>query len=416
MSTIPRKAENDRMLETNIDDLVIVDFADEGSDVCSDLCKMNTTINDASTHFKLRKSDLDNAIAESVGSFATIKDSIQALLEKLKLTKIESPVKGFGFNDTCIDNITEFSHNTNVKRSQEVVILKESPNVLANYEVPWWSSESSSEWDSDLDWNEPRFGSDCHHDYINRLIGSDANVSDDDSMSDNGGSVCNGRSQANSKVSCCNGGVPCDSKGFEKPNVISRSSCLSGQKNFSWWSSRRHPFNQKHCKCDCGHCPHFKCLIGQVQLPPVTQRCWRDGGSQSSSGVSSSKISKSVVACDCSHPKHAKYKARDVLMGKGQLKLALYINCGLLTIHVEKGKRLQSRKTEFCNSYVKIEIIPKHWRKPSCRTMPTKKTNQPFFDQKFSLQVLCMVSRSDFQYLCTYIYQISDFFAFLLLK
>lgn len=41
----------------------------------------------------------------------------------------------------------------------------------------------------------------------------------------------------------------------------------------------------------------------------------------------------------------------------GQLQLAVYLNSGLLTIHVQSARYLKSNNGKFCNSYVKVTAI-----------------------------------------------------------
>ncbi|XP_037781086.1 uncharacterized protein LOC119577575 [Penaeus monodon] len=83
-----------------------------------------------------------------------------------------------------------------------------------------------------------------------------------------------------------------------------------------------------------------------------------------------------------------KYRARDVLAGKGQLKLAVYENFGLLTIHIIEARKLKSRYSSVCNPYVKISLVPDCVERTFCRTPLIRATNAPSFDQKFSFDFL----------------------------
>ncbi|XP_069173026.1 uncharacterized protein [Procambarus clarkii] len=83
-----------------------------------------------------------------------------------------------------------------------------------------------------------------------------------------------------------------------------------------------------------------------------------------------------------------KYRARDVLQSKGQLKIAVYENFGLLTIHVMAARRLKSRLCSVCNPYVKISLVPDSEERTFCRTPLVRATNSPIFDQKFSFDFL----------------------------
>ncbi|XP_050702250.1 uncharacterized protein LOC126988248 isoform X2 [Eriocheir sinensis] len=83
-----------------------------------------------------------------------------------------------------------------------------------------------------------------------------------------------------------------------------------------------------------------------------------------------------------------KYRAGEVLQGKGQLKLAVYENYGLLTIHIMEGRKLKSRLSSVCNPYVKISLVPDSQERTFCRTPLLRATNAPHFDQKFSFDFL----------------------------
>ncbi|KAK8383107.1 hypothetical protein O3P69_011550 [Scylla paramamosain] len=83
-----------------------------------------------------------------------------------------------------------------------------------------------------------------------------------------------------------------------------------------------------------------------------------------------------------------KYRAGEVLQGKGQLKLAVYENYGLLTIHIMEARKLRSRLSSVCNPYVKISLVPDSQERTFCRTPLLRATNTPHFDQKFSFRLL----------------------------
>ncbi|XP_043211684.1 uncharacterized protein LOC122376073 [Amphibalanus amphitrite] len=48
-------------------------------------------------------------------------------------------------------------------------------------------------------------------------------------------------------------------------------------------------------------------------------------------------------------------KSRDLFQPRGHLKLRIYENCGLLTVHVMRARKLRSRSAELCNVYVKVQ-------------------------------------------------------------
>ncbi|XP_066956029.1 uncharacterized protein [Macrobrachium rosenbergii] len=97
---------------------------------------------------------------------------------------------------------------------------------------------------------------------------------------------------------------------------------------------------------------------------------------------------RSVKKCTTTRKVTKKYRARDVLQGKGQLKLAVYENYGLLTIHIIEAKKLRSRLSSVCNPYVKISLVPDTEERTFCRTPLVRATNAPHFDQKFSFDFL----------------------------
>ncbi|XP_064101580.1 uncharacterized protein LOC135212112 [Macrobrachium nipponense] len=97
---------------------------------------------------------------------------------------------------------------------------------------------------------------------------------------------------------------------------------------------------------------------------------------------------RSVKKCSTTRKVTKKYRARDVLQGKGQLKLAVYENFGLLTIHIIEAKKLRSRLSSVCNPYVKISLVPDTEERTFCRTPLVRATNAPHFDQKFSFDFL----------------------------
>ncbi|XP_068214419.1 uncharacterized protein [Palaemon carinicauda] len=97
---------------------------------------------------------------------------------------------------------------------------------------------------------------------------------------------------------------------------------------------------------------------------------------------------RSARKCTSTRKVTKKYRARDVLQGKGQLKIAVYENYGLLTIHIIEAKKLRSRLSSVCNPYVKISLVPDTEERTFCRTPLVRATNAPQFDQKFSFDFL----------------------------
>ncbi|ELU05125.1 hypothetical protein CAPTEDRAFT_228128 [Capitella teleta] len=73
---------------------------------------------------------------------------------------------------------------------------------------------------------------------------------------------------------------------------------------------------------------------------------------------------------------------------KGQLKVSVYMNHGLLTVHLDQGKDLQSKHAAECSPYAKVSLMPDSLRRTKCRTDVINSTNNPGFDEKFSFELL----------------------------
>ncbi|XP_013782542.1 uncharacterized protein LOC106466785 [Limulus polyphemus] len=93
---------------------------------------------------------------------------------------------------------------------------------------------------------------------------------------------------------------------------------------------------------------------------------------------------KSGVLSITSPTKPLKYKAKDVLSGKAKMKLSIYKNCGLVTVHVMRAAYLSHRYRQV-NAYVKVSIYPEEGQQTSWKTSIVKGSNNPVFDQKLSL-------------------------------
>ncbi|XP_052222379.1 uncharacterized protein LOC127838592 isoform X1 [Dreissena polymorpha] len=76
-----------------------------------------------------------------------------------------------------------------------------------------------------------------------------------------------------------------------------------------------------------------------------------------------------------------------VLQSNGQLKVSAYMNFGLLTVHVIQGRQLSTKWKPTCDSFVKLSIIPDDGKKPKCKTEIMYGSNNPVYDQKFSLEL-----------------------------
>ncbi|XP_063235064.1 uncharacterized protein LOC134537975 [Bacillus rossius redtenbacheri] len=73
---------------------------------------------------------------------------------------------------------------------------------------------------------------------------------------------------------------------------------------------------------------------------------------------------------------------------RGELELAVYANSGLLTIHVIRGWNLHKNGGNSCNAYVKVNLVPSCEERTFHRTSVQRDTSDPWFDQKFSFEVL----------------------------
>ncbi|XP_054715368.1 uncharacterized protein LOC129224846 [Uloborus diversus] len=88
-------------------------------------------------------------------------------------------------------------------------------------------------------------------------------------------------------------------------------------------------------------------------------------------------------------PKKAtKYKSRDVLSGKGKLKLKIYYNSGLVTVHIMRAAKLNWTLGKELNSYVKVCLVPDESKRVHWRTPVQKAQKHPRYDTKFSFEAL----------------------------
>lgn len=73
---------------------------------------------------------------------------------------------------------------------------------------------------------------------------------------------------------------------------------------------------------------------------------------------------------------------------KGQVKLSVYVNYGLLTIHVMQARHLNCKHKDTCDTFVKLSLAPDESRRTRCKTEVIYDTNHPVFDEKFSFELL----------------------------
>jgi Ca2+-dependent lipid-binding protein len=81
--------------------------------------------------------------------------------------------------------------------------------------------------------------------------------------------------------------------------------------------------------------------------------------------------------------KHQKKANMDI---NGRLKIAMYNNSGLLTVHVIQARQLRQTSSERCDSYVRVTMLPDHEQRLKCQTSIIKDTNNPIYDEKFSFE------------------------------
>ncbi|XP_055896512.1 uncharacterized protein LOC106061993 isoform X2 [Biomphalaria glabrata] len=76
------------------------------------------------------------------------------------------------------------------------------------------------------------------------------------------------------------------------------------------------------------------------------------------------------------------------LQSPGHLKLSAYWNVGLLTVHVIQARCLSSAWASHCDSYVKMSLVPDESRRTRCKTQVQLTSNNPVYDEKFSMEIL----------------------------
>ncbi|XP_033610256.1 uncharacterized protein LOC111871707 isoform X3 [Cryptotermes secundus] len=79
---------------------------------------------------------------------------------------------------------------------------------------------------------------------------------------------------------------------------------------------------------------------------------------------------------------------RDSCHYRGELTLSVYGNGCRLTIHVISGRNLQKAGGKPCNAYVKVTLVPTNEERTFHRTSVHRESSAPWFDQKFSFEVL----------------------------
>ncbi|ELU07403.1 hypothetical protein CAPTEDRAFT_223263 [Capitella teleta] len=73
---------------------------------------------------------------------------------------------------------------------------------------------------------------------------------------------------------------------------------------------------------------------------------------------------------------------------KGELKINVYVNYGLLTVHLIEGKQLKSQMSDLSDTYIKVSLMPDELRRTKCKTAVVYSTNNPHYDEKFSFELL----------------------------
>ncbi|KAK2192302.1 hypothetical protein NP493_34g00014 [Ridgeia piscesae] len=70
---------------------------------------------------------------------------------------------------------------------------------------------------------------------------------------------------------------------------------------------------------------------------------------------------------------------------EGQLRISIYVNSGLLTIHVIQARHLACSSDEV---FVKLSLTPDETKRTRCKTQIVRNSPQPIFDEKFSFELL----------------------------
>ncbi|XP_015923864.2 uncharacterized protein [Parasteatoda tepidariorum] len=87
--------------------------------------------------------------------------------------------------------------------------------------------------------------------------------------------------------------------------------------------------------------------------------------------------------------KVVKHKSKDVLSCKGKLKLKIYHNAGMVTIHIARAAKLSKQNSRsLLNPYVKISMVPDESKRVNWRTSVQKEQKNPVFNQLFSFEIL----------------------------
>ncbi|GFW21425.1 regulator of G-protein signaling 3 [Trichonephila clavipes] len=72
----------------------------------------------------------------------------------------------------------------------------------------------------------------------------------------------------------------------------------------------------------------------------------------------------------------------------GKLKLKIYNNSGLVTVHVIRAAKLNRLNGRDLNAYIKISLVPDSSKRVHWRTSVQKGQKNPVFNQKFSFEIL----------------------------
>ncbi|CAD5113829.1 DgyrCDS2992 [Dimorphilus gyrociliatus] len=73
----------------------------------------------------------------------------------------------------------------------------------------------------------------------------------------------------------------------------------------------------------------------------------------------------------------------------GQIQLAIYVNSGLITVHIIEGKNLNpTNANEPCHSFVQVNLAPDRGGRTTCRTETIYCNRCPVYDEKFSFELL----------------------------
>lgn len=134
--------------------------------------------------------------------------------------------------------------------------------------------------------------------------------------------------------------------------------------------------NKDYLKIEEFHCSPYKqrsMQINQQQhLPKI----------RTSSPIQSPKKAQIQLI-----PTHKQTTQKMSTKCNGMIKVALYNNCGLLTVHLIQARNLKTAQNDNrCDTYARVTMLPDPEHRLKCQTAIIKDTLNPIFDEKFSFE------------------------------